>query len=211
MGEGGCTGLCSAVSPCGPLEGLITPVSLESPPARPLEGGGPGSSQSNERCVCRAQIIILRNTFIGKNLLIKDVPRYISQCGGVRWSPGQIVLQTRAVFKDTQVTAFINCGRCFHHLFHRSAATYFSLRRQLRPNWVTPKVAHRGKPVTETRSPRHVYYPPSQRVASCLGELTRPRPDVHPADTMRTRSQTLGNSLHLNPSKYSRAPSCIRS
>lgn len=97
------------------------------------------------------------------------------------------MLQTRAVFKDTQVTAFINCGRCFHHLFHRSAATYFSLRRQLRPNWVTPKVAHRGKPVTETRSPRHVYYPPSQRVASCLGELTRPRPDVHPADTMITR------------------------
>lgn len=37
-------------------------------------------------CLCRAppQIIILKNIFIGKNLFhsfIKDVPRYIFQCG----------------------------------------------------------------------------------------------------------------------------------
>lgn len=54
-------------------------------------------------CLCRAppQIIILKNIFIGKNLFhsfIKDVPRYIFQCGviaeAVASTRGKIMLQT---------------------------------------------------------------------------------------------------------------------
>lgn len=157
MGEGGCTSLCSAVNSCGPLEGLITQVSLETPPPRPLEGGEPGKTQSNVCCVCGAQIIIPRNTFIGKNLFIKDPSLYFPVWGGSLERQAKIMLQTRGCLQR-------HAGDSFHHLFHISTATYFSFKRQLRPNWVTPNVAYRGKTIKETRFPRYVYEPTSKHV-----------------------------------------------
>lgn len=184
MGQGGCTSLCSAVNSCTPLQGLITQVSLEIPATKTPGGRGAGGKKNQVQCVpcvCRAppQIIILKNIFTGKNLFhsfIKDVPRYIFQCGVIAEVPPErqpphrerLCYRQAAVFKDTQVTAFMNfhlCAYCFHQLFYLHSSTYFSFKQQVWPDWMIPNLSCLYKTHGRTQCfPIIFYYPSSKRI-----------------------------------------------
>lgn len=136
--------------------GRINNASLiRDPPTK--TPGGRGAGENPEQRVLRLWRANHhpQEHFYWKEFIYQRSLAIFSSVGGSVQRQAKIVLPTRGCLQRY-------AGDSFHHLFHISAATYFSFKRQLRPNWVTPNVAYRGKTIKETRAPPSVRQPTSK-------------------------------------------------